>query len=154
MVLRGVFCNPFAQEGGQLPFAVVAGDDCHTFDFRNFSRFQLGVAAGDEYVGLRIAAMERADGLAAFLVGQFGDAAGVDNYYVGSFPFTGAHNPLIGKGAGHCRCLCEVEFAPESVEHRLEGAESAVIDHGVGIEVRSGWKSDKSARRGIISVER
>ncbi len=63
--------------------------------------------------------MEGTDGLAAFLVGKFGDTACVYHDYVGLFPSADTGYSRVGECLCNRGCLREVELASEGVVKRL-----------------------------------
>ena len=77
----------------------------------------------------RVAAVERADGLPALLVGKFGDTACVDHNHVGGVAGAYTRNPFLGEHPCHRGGFGEVEFASECMEQGLEGPECGVVDH-------------------------
>ena len=130
---RAARCEPFVKKRGQFPFAVVAGHDGHPFERRHLLGFKLCVASGDKYVGLWVAAVKGTYGLAAFLVGEFGDTAGVDHDYVGCLAAADACDSRPGECFGHRGGLGEVELASECMVKRLERAESSFVYQFRGI---------------------
>lgn len=76
-----------------------------------------------------MAAMERAYGLAAFLIGKFRHAAGIDNNEIGSFAGSGATHTMLGKDTGHGGCLRKIQFTPKGMEQGRACAESAMVNH-------------------------
>ena len=74
--------------------AVITGHNSHSRKRSRLLRLKLGIAAGDNNFGMRIAASKRAYGLTAFLVGNLGDAACVDHYIVGHLALGNTHNAL------------------------------------------------------------
>ncbi len=129
MALNVARCDPLPQEVRKLPFFVVTGYYGHTLDTGHFAWLELCIAACDQDCRLGIAPVEGTDCLSAFFVGEFRDAACVDNYDIGFLPGGDAPDAFVGKGAGNRRGLGKVQFAPEGVEHCFEGAECRVVNH-------------------------
>lgn len=66
-------------------------------------------------------------GWTAFLVGDIGDATGVDHDIVGRISDICPVNAVVGKHPGNRRGLCKVEFAAESVEQGGACPESVLV---------------------------
>lgn len=117
----------FAQVFSEFELAVGAGDYGYTRELGDFARLELGVTAGHDDLGLRIAATERAYGLTTFFVGHLCDRAGVNNYKVGVVTLMDTLNPLGGKELCHRGGLGEIKLATECVEKRSAVAEGIVV---------------------------
>ena len=69
---------------------------------------ELGVASGDNDIGIGIFADYPAYQRAGLLVGGFRDGAGVDNANVGCFPVLGLFNPTFLKVATDSGCFSKI----------------------------------------------
>ena len=104
----------FLHDGGyDVTFAVGAEYKVHAWHIADLLGLELGVAAGDDDEGVGVAADEAADGLAAFLVGYFGDGAGVDDADVSLLAFLDSLYAVGFEALADGGGFCEVEFAAE-----------------------------------------
>jgi len=99
----------------QVVLLVVAEDDVDPFDFLDFSRRILGETADDGHNGVGVERCGLADGVAAFLFGNGGDGASVDDIEVGFLVEIDGCPTCIVEFAEQVRGLCEIEFAPQGV---------------------------------------
>jgi hypothetical protein len=140
----GWFSLPIEGEGwggGLLPhllhnnrydvaFAVGAEDEVNAWHVEDLLGLELGVAAGDDDKGVGVLADKATDGLAAFLVGYFGDGAGVDDADVGALPFLYGLYAVGFEGLAEGGGFCKVEFAAEGEVGGGFVLEDGGIDHG------------------------
>lgn len=96
-----------------VAFLVAAENEVDAFDGGYLPGVELCVAAGDDDEGAGMLAYELVDGLAAFAVGDFGDAAGVDDADVGNLVGAGGLDSFCLELLADCAGLGKVEFAAE-----------------------------------------
>ena len=112
-----------------VAFAVGAEDEVNAWHVEDLLGLELGVAAGDDDKGVGVLADKATDGLAAFLVGYFGDGAGVDDADVGALPFLYGLYAVGFEGLAEGGGFCKVEFAAEGEVGGGFVLEDGGIDH-------------------------
>lgn len=99
----------------QIVLLVIAEDDVDAFDFLDFSCRILGKAADDGHNGIGVEHRGLADGVAAFLLGDGGDGAGVDDVEVGLLVEINRFPSCIVEFAEQVRGFCKIKFASQCV---------------------------------------
>ena len=100
---------------GEEVLLVVAEDEGDAGDFFNLGGGHLGETSHDDDLGVGIGAVGLADGGAAFLFGDGGDGAGVDDVQVGRLMKINDCVALVGKTAQMVGRLGVVELASKGV---------------------------------------
>ena len=80
---------------------------------KDFLRFELGIAACDDYKSPRMLLDEFVDGLPAFVVSHFGDGTCVDHADVGNLALLRLDHTIVLELLCYGRGFSEVEFAAE-----------------------------------------
>lgn len=143
-LLRVAVVNPRPALSGQLghtfeqiAFVVVAQHDVHAFDRGDLLRSELRVAARHGNDRLRVAAVEPADQIAAFLVGVLRHGAAVDDAYVGLGRRGHTHEAAALELPGQSGGLREVELAAERMETDSSGLHTIAVFPGTKIRIMS-----------------